>query len=334
MNVLRDNSLVAACLLAMAMQFSFLGTLCAQKRDKTPTEDSLIVVVGAPGDNEYTTEFESWASNWKQVAKRQSWEFMQLDSGSADLSQKEELKRSIEKHDGHGRLWVVLIGHGTFSRNTAKFNLVGEDVSSEEFDEWLQTLESPLVLINCFSSSGPFLAELSDPRRILLTATRAGSEINYSRFGKFLSLAVNDLEADIDHDQEVSLLEAFLSATSETERFYQSDARLTTEHALLDDNGDRSGTSAVFYRGIRPAKATKSGKDIDGAAAARIILYSSPQAPVFSSSLAERRALLEKQIDMLRSRKEELAHVEYFDQLEQLLLKLASVYDEAEQVAE
>ena len=174
------------------------------------------------------------------------------------------------------------------------------------------------------------MTALAGPNRTVVTATRAGSELNYSRFGKFLSAAISDERADIDHDEEVSLLESFLMASAKTEQFYKDDARLTTEHALLDDNGDGAGTSSDFYQGTRPSKTAKSGKSIDGTSAGKIILFSSPNVAIFSPDQQLRRDAVEQRIEKLRLVKAELSEEVYLDQLEVLVLELAAIYDEAE----
>ena len=56
--------------------------------------------------------------------------------------------------------------------------------------------------------------------------------------------AFADEGADTDKDERVSLLEAFDYARLEVARVYESDNRLLTEHALLDDNGDGAGSTA------------------------------------------------------------------------------------------
>jgi hypothetical protein len=307
--------------------------------DSESSTDRLVLVVGAPGEDEYRDEFQRWAAAWLALAERQNWQCTAIGdvaqsdvpASDQDIPAVQALQQAVESHDAsQGRLWIVLLGHGTFARNVAKFNLPGADVSAQQLGKWLKRIDSQVVIINCSSSSAPFLTELAGENRIVLTATRSGSELNYSRFGKFLAEAVADVAADIDHDKEVSLLEAFLAASSQTERFYREDARLATEHALLDDNGDRAGTSADFYRGIRPAKEATAGKTLDGMIAGRIILYSSPDSPVFSAELEQQRTRIEARIDSLRKQKAQLASETYFDQLEQLLLELAAVYDAAE----
>src|SRR5690606_33116880 len=149
----------------------------------------------------------------------------------------------------------------------------------------------------------PFLPILSEPGRIVITATRSGSELNYSRFGKYLAASLQDLSADLDHDLEVSLLEAFLTAVARTEQFYRGEARLASEHALLDDNGDGRGTSAECFRGLRPIQAAESGTPIDGQRAVRVMLFASPQALQLAPAQQAERESIESRIDALRASK-------------------------------
>ncbi len=321
--------------LAVFLTLCTTGSLRAQDQEKegaSPIQtDAMIVVIGAGGSSEFEGEFDAWAEQWELLAKRQHWSAATIHNSEDSVQPKELLRLAIEARADARRLWIVLLGHGTFARNVAKFNLVGPDVSAPELRQWLSSLDSQVVVVNCSSSSGPFLTELAGQRRVLVTATRSGSEMNYARFGKFLSGAVNDARVDIDHDKEVSLLEAFLAASSQTERFYLDDSRLATEHALLNDNGDKVGTSADFYRGIRPVKEGKDGLAIDGGSASRLILLTSPDNPVFTAELDEKRSALEQQLEVLRGKKRLLARDDYFEQLEALLLQLAEVYDQAEE---
>lgn len=311
--------------------------------ESVSVSNHLIVVVGAPGDSEYEDQFSSWAQQWSLLAETQQWTHRIIEgpqlaelssredtSNESQLNAKQQLKLEIEASADAKRLWIVLIGHGTFSGTVSKFNLVGPDVSSKEMAAWLKPVQSEIVVINCASASAPFLQELGGPKRIVVAATRSGAEQNFARFGKFLAEAILDASVDIDHDKEVSLLEAFLAASSNTERFYENEARLATEHALIDDNGDRVGTSADFYRGIRPAKSSKDGKAIDGALAARIILLSTPDSAKFPEDLQEQRAKIELAIDQLRGQKSLLSESDYFNALESLILQLAKLYDQAE----
>ncbi|MCA9195357.1 MAG: hypothetical protein KDB03_26480 [Planctomycetales bacterium] len=308
---------------------------------ESQADERLILVVGAGGDTEFSEEFGDWGETWRQVAAQQGWQcdvigpvtsdaaFVEASVSSTGASDKELLQRAIISTvaDQPNRVWVVLIGHGTFAANVAKFNLVGPDLTPEELDSWIGGIKTQVVLVNCSSSSSPFLTQLSGPHRIIVTATRSGSEINYSRFGKFMANAIRDSTADIDHDNEVSLLEAFLSASGNTERFYRDDARLASEHALLDDNHDKAGTSADFFSGILPVKKPVDGKELDGREASRIIIFSSENADKLAPDLVARRDEIERQIDMLRRQKDKMTEESYYNQLETYLLQIIALYE-------
>ena len=224
-----------------------------------------------------------------------------------------------------------MIGHGTDDRRSAKFNMRGPDITARWLAEQLKACERPLAVLCCFSSSGPFLNQLSDPGRVVVTATRSGAERNYSRFGKFLADALTGdaTEADLDKDEQTSLLEAFLLASKRTEQFYADENRLATEHALLDDNGDHRGTPADWFHGIRPVKAPNDGQ-LDGCRATQMVLRPSARERDAPAEFTNRRDLLERQIAELRSRRDTLEEQEYYRQLEQLLVPLAELYQTLE----
>lgn len=309
------------------------GAAQTPSNNSTSGGETLIVVVGAAGAKEFDSEFNQWAAKWEELAKRQSWKLIRINDNASSTSErtpKQRLQDSVESAVDSKRLWIVLLGHGTFAKNLAKFNLAGPDVSATELKAWLKPIHAQTIVINCSSASAPFLTALADDNRIIVTATKSGSEYNYARFGKYLAESINEISNDIDHDKEVSLLEAFLAATSGTERFYREEARLSTEHALLNDNGDKVGTTGDFYRGVRPVKASSEGS-IDGTLASRIILLTSPENASFPPELDEQRTKIEQQIDRLRGQKTLLQEDDYFGQLEKLLLELAALYDEAEE---
>src|SRR5206468_1770754 len=66
---------------------------------------------------------------------------------------------------------------------------------------------------------------------------------NESRFAQFFADALSKDVADTDKDGRVSLLEAFRYAVIETKRVYETDTRLQTEHAQLEDMGNKAGVA-------------------------------------------------------------------------------------------
>ncbi len=223
-----------------------------------------------------------------------------------------------------------MIGHGTFTRGVAKFNLRGPDVSATELAQWLQSCKRPIVIINCASASGPFVNRLSGENRIVVTATKSGTEHNYARFGEYFARAIASPDSDLDHDDEVSVHEAFLRASAEVRQFYDTEARILTEHALIDDNGDGKGTPASMFRGVRANAVAKDGAKLDGPTAARVTLSPAGTRLPFTPDELKERASIEEELDALRARKGKLSEQEYDTELEPLMLRLAKLYEAAE----
>jgi hypothetical protein len=226
-----------------------------------------------------------------------------------------------------GELWLVFIGHGTYDGHSTKFNLRGPDISATDLAAALKPCLRPLAVIDCASASGPFINALSGPNRVIITATRSGSEVNATRFGGYLAKAIADPAADLDKDGQTSLLEAFLLASRETQQFYREAGRLATEHALLDDNGDGLGTPADWFSGVRAVKTAANGKSVDGVRARQMMLVRSQVEQELSPEVRARRDDLEKQLSDLHSRKGGMKEDDYYKQLEGILIETARLYE-------
>jgi hypothetical protein len=293
------------------------------------TNPTVIVAVGAAGEEEFGKEFVKWAEHWRQATEKAGAAHQVVGLGptdaTTDLSRLKEVLSS-EPTNTTAELWLVLIGHGTFDGKEAKFNLRGPDLSATELAEWLKSFRRPVVVINCASSSSPFLNKLSGADRVIVTATKSGYEENFARFGKFMAEAISDLKADLDKDGQTSLLEAFLMASRQVAEFYETEGRLATETALLDDNGDGLGTPADFFRGARAVKKPAGGGTVDGLRAHQIHLVRSVREQQMLPEVRARRDDLEFALQRLRESKTSLESEDYYRRLENLLLELARLY--------
>ncbi len=306
--------------------------ICASMFLAAEPRPAVIVVVGAEGTAEYGRQFRQWAERWQQAAERGKAEFSPIGLAEAGpTNDLELLKQRLTQlaRPGSEAVWLVLIGHGTFDGKTARFNLRGSDVTAAELAAWVKPIDRPMAIILCSSSSSPFLNELSGPNRIVITATRSGHEYNISRFGDYLSAAMANPEADLDKDEQTSLLEAFLLAAAGVREFYERDGRLITEHALIDDNGDRMGTPPDWFQGLRAVKSAKDGAAPDGLRASQWHLVKSRQEEQLPAEVRSRRDQLEQELARLRERKSKLPEAQYFEQLEPLLVELARLYEGA-----
>jgi hypothetical protein len=289
----------------------------------------VLVVVGAAGTLEYDTAFGKWADSWRAAAEKggAGWTLIGRDSETPDRDRerlKEYLGRSTQI--GTGPLWVVLIGHGTDDGRDARFNLRGPDMTAKELADWLAPVKRPVAVVNCASSSAPFINLLSGPNRVVVTATRSGVESNYARFGQYISEAIGDATADLDKDGQVSLLEAFLTAVNRVNEFYKGEDRLATEHALIDDNGDKLGSAADWFQGVRAVKRAKDGAAVDGIRAHQWHLISSEQERALPAAVRAKRDELELTLSALREQKATLAEDEYYTRVEKLMVELARLY--------
>jgi hypothetical protein len=214
------------------------------------------------------------------------------------------------------RVFIVMIGHGNARGDGAAFNLPGPDISATELAAALSGLQDQLVVIvNTASASGPFIGALSGNNRVVITATSSGREYHATLFGDHFVSAFADSGADTDKDQRVSMLEAFEFARRETRRAYESEKQLLTEHALLDDNGDREGS-------LDPGEF-----ELDGALANRVYLQQPPSLALGASAqlveMMQRKQDLEQSIGELKRRRESLPRIDYYARLEELLVDLA-----------
>ncbi len=311
-----------------------LAALLGNQDVATTTQPTVVIVIGAAGAPEYGEQFAKWSKRWETAARRGDAKLIVIgrdkDPAKTDRDRLHEVLRA-EPHTGSNELWLVLIGHGTYDGRAARFNLRGPDVAATQLEEWLTAQERPTAVINCASSSAPFVNRLSGEGRIIITATKSGAEQNYARFGDYLSTAIIDPAADLDKDGQTSLFEAFLSASRQTGAFYKQEGRLDTEHALIDDNADGLGTRAEWYRGLRTTRKPE-GSTADGHRAHQWHLVPSEYERSIPSELRKKRDELE--LAVIRLRESKAAHTEedYGAKLEAVLLDLARLYERIDDV--
>jgi hypothetical protein len=303
--------------------------LAAIARAEEPAERaSVILVIGAGGEEKYAGTFAKWASYWQQAAEAGGVKIATVGLGQQGEPDRQRLKSLLESEPKGGlhELWLVLLGHGTSDGKEPKFNLRGDDLGVSELVEWLKPIQRTAVVVCGFSASGAWLKPLAAHGRVVVSATRSGSENNYARFGGYFAQAIADPTADMDKDGETSLLEAWLVASRKTADFYKEEGRLATEHSLIEDNGDGLGTPADWFRGVRAVKKAKDGASPDGIRARQIHLVRSSEERSLSPQQRAGRDALERELAALRERKSAMTEDDYYRELEALMLKLARIY--------
>jgi hypothetical protein len=327
----RQFTSAAALSLALAFHFSSIA------RASVPLDrPTVLLVVGASGEDIYESVFAKCEKLWREAAQKGGAEIttIGLDSipnveSDHDRKRFEECVHALSQTNA-SPAWIVLIGHGTDDGKDAKFNLRGPDFSASELAAWLKPVQRPLIIVNTSSSSGAFLKPLSATNRVIVTATRSGGEINFAHFGEYMAESIGSLAADLDKDEQTSLLEAFLMASRRVADFYKDEGRLATEHALIDDNGDGLGTPADWFQGVRAVKKPAQGQSVDGRRAHQVHLISNAADQKLSSAQRAKRDELELAISNLRDRKAKTPANDYYRELEGLLVQMARIYNESE----
>ncbi len=292
-----------------------------------PRDAQVLLVLGAPGTDEYAPLFQAQVNTWKQACEKASipLHIIGQDTPAKDTpSDLAQLTTALQQARAKpaGQLWLVLIGHGTFDGREAKFNLRGPDLSARQLAEEFKPLTQELILIHTASASAGFLPSLIGKNRVLISATKGPDEVFYTRFGEHFAPAIAGLPAaDLDQDRQVSLLEAFLYASHQTAEFYEKEARLATEHALLEDNADGQGTRAEAFVG-----AQAQNPQSDGARAAQIALVLTEEEQKLTDAQRQKRDTLERALEDLKRQREKIGEERYYADLEKILRDLAEVY--------
>jgi peptidase C13-like protein len=309
--------------------FSSLLALAAPAAAQTV---HLAVIVGLAGEPEHAEFFQRWASTLVDGATERLGiprdhiiylaEQPEKDPKRATgKSTKEEIERAFATLAKNSKaddvVFVVLIGHGTFDGKVAKFNLPGPDMTPANFEPLLKSIPAKhIVFVDTTSSSGPFLEELSGPGRTIVTATRTGAERYATLFGGYFVDALMSDSADADKNHRVTILEAFIAAKLGVARAYEQQGIMLTEHPLLDDSGDKKGTTDPNADGKigRVAAVLALGTEQSSEAL--------PADPKMRALYDERREL-ERRVEGLKLMKTGMEPARYASELEKLLTELA-----------
>ena len=307
-------------------------------------ETYLLIVAGIGGDDAHRERFHQWAMTMRDAAITRhglSADRVFYLGESPEMapeeihakSTKENIasllsKLSTEVAPGD-QIYLLLIGHGSYDNEDARFNLPGPDLSASDFDALLLPFhEQQVVFVNTASASGAFLPVVAKPNRIVVTATKSGFERNEVQFGQYFVEAYSGDAGDTDKNQRVSVLEAFEYARLRVAGFYEEENLLRTEHAQFDDDGDGSAVAEPSKQeGARAGASFLMGAAAVAGGPSPGDLASDPEL----ARLVESRQDLEGRVEALRLQKDSMPEETYLQELERLLLELASVSQRIEE---
>ena len=285
-----------------------------------------VVISGASGGEKYAEQMRGWREGLRSaMVDRYGFkaEHVRLlvdesastgEKGSADNVRKvfTEIKKAGTKDDF---VLVILLGHGTYDGDAAKFNLVGPDLTAKDWTDMLAGMPGRLALVNTTEASFPFLESLTAKGRVVITATDSAAQKYATVFPEYFVKAIREASTDLDKNGRTSLFEVFAAASAAVKQHYEQNGQLATERAVLDDNGDGKGREATA-EGPDGGVARMSYLDAESAAES-----ASPEI----AALAKRRRTLEMQAEEHKQLKGVMPDAEWNAAFEKLMLELAQV---------
>jgi hypothetical protein len=287
-----------------------------------PASTYYVTVSGLGAEPDYEQRFGMWAKDIDKTLKASP----DVRVDTLVHGTREDVRRALDRIAKEAKpqdtLVLMLIGHGSFDGFDYKINLPGPDLTARELATLLDRIPaSRQLVVNMTSSSGGSIEFLRRSNRVVIAATKSGTEKNATIFARYWVEALRDPAADTDKNEVISALEAFRYADKKTAAFYESQNRLATEHAVLEDTGKGEPVRAPSPENGEGMLAAQFPLLRIGAAAA------AAKDPAKLQLLAKREDL-EQQIDKLKYDKAAIPPEEYKKQLAALLLELASTQEE------
>jgi hypothetical protein len=288
-----------------------------------------LIISGASGGPKYAEQLQQWRTDLQntlvtrygfaparvKVLVDETGKTGEQATAKAVRQAVADVRRQIRRDD---LFLVILLGHGTYDGDDAKFNLVGPDLTAADWSALFEGVPGKLVLIDTTESSFPFLAQLSEKGRVVITATDSTEQKYATVFPDYLVRALSEASTDVDKNGRTSIYEVFVTASTAVRQHYEQRGMLTTERAVIDDNGDKLGREEQV-----------NGPD---GGLARTINLEAPN-PLEASdpavaALLRRRRELEVEAEALKLKKSEMPQPEWDAAFEKLMIELARVSQE------
>jgi hypothetical protein len=278
---------------------------CWQPYVLAGTDSVCIVITGLGGVPEYEENFQKWGAAVEQLCSEQiSAEVHRLDGAN---QRKAEILKVFERvvQSESQELWFFLIGHANFDARKYRFNIKGPDLTGAELALFFDSLGSrKAYAVLATSSSGALLPVLTANKRVILSATKSARERHPPLFMSFFLEGSEAAEADLNKDGRVSLEEIFRFIQGGVEKWYAEKNRIQTEHPVLQESEAGLNLASFAFLSSPPEQAYRS---------------------LEAKELAGDRIRIERDIEALKLRKKEFSQEAYYQQLQSLLVELATL---------
>lgn len=268
-----------------------------------------VIITGQGGEPEYEKRFREQTAAISGAARKlagDSGGVSVLDGAKASRdSVRAEFRRLATQLSPEDQIMVVLIGHGSYDGEEYKLNIPGRDLTAGELLEQFDLLRpKQQLIINGTSASGATLERWRREGRVVISATKNGGERTATRFLQFWADAVTSAAADTNKDDVVTAAEAFAFANRRVGESFKADVALATEHARLDGNAPER---------FQVARLGNTARQMADPAV---------------SALMTQRARIEQDLEAVKQQRSTLAADAYYNQLESVLVRLATLQKE------
>ena len=305
--------------IALCLGYAGLAALPMQA-----TASYYVTVAGLGGEPDYEQRFTALAKDLDKLLKASGDAHVYtLTGGEATKAHLTDTMNQIGREaKADDTFTLILIGHGSYDSIEYKFNLPGPDISGEELAVLCDRVPAKRQLIvNTTSASGGSIGALQKSGRIVIAATKTGTEKNATVFARYWVDALRDASADVDKNEAITALEAFQYADRKAVSFYESQKRLATEHAIIEDTGKKEGVRV-------PSAENGEGLLATNFVVVRLGAAQKAANDPAKRALLEKKEELERKIDTLKYQKAAMSAEDYKMQLSDALVELARVQQE------
>ncbi len=213
-------------------------------------ESYFLTVAGLGGEAEFESRFSDWAKQLDKIYRADTTAKVDTLSGAEATKANIEAKlRALAATKPDDQVVVTLIGHGTFDDREYKLALPGPDISATDLGLLLDKIPARQLVVDMTTSSGGAIPILQKSKRVVIAATKAGTEkSSVAIFPRYWIEALMDPATDANKNDAISALEAFRYAQTKVTKFFETQNRLATEHAVIEDMPEKARASKIPRR--------------------------------------------------------------------------------------
>ncbi len=238
----------------LAAWAALLLALAAVGVTKSRAASGALIVAGLSGTSANAEEFERLSGETKRLLAERGIPLENVQTLGGKVTREtilQKLSAAAGTCSADDEFWLVLYGHGGRSKGGAPaFQVSGPRLTAPDLKSALDAIPARQFVFVGTSDSGAFLPLLQNPRRAVLSATRADGESGLPRFpGAWVSALAENPKA--------AFAAVAARAAAATEREYVSASLAVTEHPQLADPSTGKILEAPF--GVNLPSADEAG---------------------------------------------------------------------------